>query len=105
VNPSQLRNRITFQEYGEVSDADGFPVDLWNDVVSVWSAIKTPKGKEFYQANADQNSISYRFIIRYRKGLHPDMRVMYDGRFFEIEAILPDDELKKTLTVIAKEMV
>ncbi|MDT2261689.1 head-tail adaptor protein [Paenibacillus larvae] len=44
-----------------------------------------------------------RFYHPVSKRLHPDMRIKYNNRYFDIEAIINDDEMNKTLTIHAKE--
>lgn len=105
MNPGELKHRIIIQEEKEVEDEDGFKTNTLVDVCKIWSAIKTVKGYEFVSAAATQHENIYRFIIRYRKGIDPRMVVNYQGRIFEIESILNDDELKKTITIIAKEHI
>lgn len=110
VNAGSLNKRITFQRKStNLVDEDGFPIPEedapYEDVVSVWAMAKTVSGREYHQAAATQNERTTRWIIRYRKGLSEDMRILYDNRVFEIEAILPDDEARETLTVVCKEVV
>lgn len=110
-NSGQFRHRITFQKEQEVVDNEGFSSTSFVDVVSVWAMAKTVGGREYHQAAATQNELTTRWVIRYQKEFldrekkYEDMRVHYDGRYYEIEAILPDDELKKTLTVVCKEVI
>lgn len=101
----KFNHRIVFQAFGEGTDADGFPVEEWQDVKSTWSMIKTLKGSEFFAASSTQNENSMRFVIHYTEGLHPDMRIFYKDRTFEIESIINDDEANKTLTIIVKEAI
>lgn len=110
MNPGQLNKRISFQKKAEnTTDDEGFSIPEseipYVDVVSVWAMAKTVSGREYHQAAATQNERATRWIIRYRKGLSEDMRILYDNRVFEIEAILPDDEARETLTVVCKEVV
>ncbi|MBP3038066.1 phage head closure protein [Bacillaceae bacterium Marseille-Q3522] len=109
MNPANFRHRITFQQRisPEEKTENRFPVKGWQDVVAVWAMNKTVNGREYSQAATTQNERTVRWIIRYRTGLSEDMRIVFqDGeitRFFEIDAILSDDERKKTLTVVCKE--
>lgn len=105
MNIGNFKHRITFFKEAEVEDDDGFKTKTPVDVCKVWSAIKTVNGSEYYSASATQHENTYRFIIRYRKGLDPRMMINYEGRIFNIESILNDNEQKKTLTIIAKERV
>lgn len=105
MNPGLFRHRITFQSFNETTNENGFPVQDWTDVKTVWAMIKTLQGREYYEAAATQNENTVRFVIRYTTGINPDMRIKYKERTFEILSIINDDELKKTLTIIAKEVV
>jgi SPP1 family predicted phage head-tail adaptor len=104
-NSGQFRHRITFQKYIETEDVLGQKEESWEDVTSVWSKIKTIKGKEYFQAGAAQTEIITRFIIRYREGISGSMRIKYEDRLFDIvDPPINDDELNKTLTIIAREV-
>lgn len=105
MNPGLFNKRITFQSFSEVLNENGFPVENWVDVKRVWSMIRTLKGTEYYQAATTQNENAMRFVIRYTTGLHPDMRVLYNSRYFDIESIINDDEANKTLTIMVKEAI
>jgi SPP1 family predicted phage head-tail adaptor len=106
MNPGLFRHRITFQSFIETTNENGFPVQDWTDVKTVWAMIKTVSGREYYQAASVQAENTVRFIIRYTKGITNDMRIVYDGRVFEIIAPpINDDERNITLTIIAKEVM
>lgn len=101
MNPGKFRHRIEIQELVKSTDADGYPVEKWETKYLLWSNIKTVKGSETVSAASEVNVDTYRFIVRYKDGLNAKMRVAYKGRTFDIEAILNDDELQKTQTIIA----
>lgn len=105
MNPAQFRHRITFQQEQPVFDADGFQTGSdWADIKTVWAAAKTTTGKEFAIANSTENVRYTRWIIRYTTGLNEDMRIIYGSRVFDVVTILPDNELKLTLTAVCKEV-
>jgi SPP1 family predicted phage head-tail adaptor len=110
TNPGLFKHRISFQSRdNDAKNENGFPLseqeNPYVNIVTVWAQNKTISGREYTQAATTQNERTVRWIIRYRKGLTEDMRVIYDGRTFEIDTILPDDEQKKTLTVVCKELL
>lgn len=106
MNPGLFRHKMTFQYYTETENSMGDVVQTWQDVKTVWAMIKTVQGREFIQAAAVQGETTTRFVIRYTKGITSDMRILYDGRTFEISAPpINDDEANKTLTIMAKEVV
>lgn len=104
-NSGQFRHRITFQQSIESEDELGQKSREWEDVTSAWAMIKTLKGREYFQAAATQSETTSRFIIHYREGINGSMRIKYDDRIFDIiEPPINDDEMNKTLTIIAKEV-
>ncbi|MDT2277424.1 phage head closure protein [Paenibacillus larvae] len=75
MNPGKLNRRIHFKSTVKRRMKTGLKQMAKVDVQTVWACIKTLKGKEFYEASTTQTKIQHtRFIIRYRKGLRPDMR-------------------------------
>lgn len=105
MNPAKMNKRITFQEFVSGTDSDGFPVESWADVKTVWAMIKTLQGREYFAAAAVQAENTTRFIIRYTTGLNTDMRISYNNRFFDIQSIINDDEKNVTMTIIAREVI
>lgn len=106
MNPGDFNKRIAFVKEIATSDDEGYSTTKKEVVKKAWAMAKTIqgyKGLEFTQANGIQNIRQTRFVIRYTKGIDESMLIDFDGRIFHIEAILQDDEQKKTLTVIAKE--
>lgn len=103
---NQFKHRITFQQFVNNTNENGFPLEEWQDVKSVWAMIKTLQGREFFQAASVQAEIISRFVIRYTVGITNEMRIIYKGRTFEIIAPpINDDEMNKTLTIVCKELV
>jgi SPP1 family predicted phage head-tail adaptor len=103
MNPGQFKNRISFEKLDGYEDALGQYREEWVQDVSVWCMIKTVQGREYFTAAASQSEKTYRFVIRYRSGINSTMRIKYNGRIFDIDSVINDDELNKTLTIIAKE--
>ncbi|PEJ48233.1 head-tail adaptor protein [Bacillus sp. AFS002410] len=107
-NSGSFRHKITFQKEAESGIVDELDQkeDIWENVKSVWSMIKTIKGSEYLSTGTTQATIISRFIIRYTDGITSDMRIMYNNRLFDIiEPPINDDEAYETLTILAKERV
>lgn len=102
----QFRHRITFQKFNSIKDELGQQTDgEWQDVTSAWAMIKTLKGREYFEAAASRSEATSRFVIHYQLGIDGSMRILYDGRIFDIvEPPINDDELNKTLTIITREV-
>lgn len=105
-NTGSFRHRIAFLSPQSIEDELGQSEIEWIFFKSVWAMIKTVKGSEYTAAASTQATIIYRFIISYTTGITNNMRIEYTGRIFDIiEPPINDDELNKTLTILAKERV
>jgi len=105
MNPGKLNRRITFQKQVEEQDENGFPIQNgWTNVKTVWAMVKTLQGRDFYQAATTNHENTSRFVIRYTKGISPDMRIKFKSRLFTIVSIINDDELNRTLTIVVEEV-
>ncbi|MDE3838657.1 head-tail adaptor protein [Bacillus methanolicus] len=111
MNPGLFNKRISIQRFTEGVNENGFPIQEWQDVKSVWAMIKTPNDKtsslEFYEAATTHAKNTLSFVIRYTNtiGIDTDMRILYKEKSFEILSIINDNERNKTLTIIGREVV
>ena len=105
-NSGSYRHRITIETISETENDMGDVLINWITFKTAWSMIKTVRGNEFVEAASTQGERIVRFIIRYTAGITNDMRIIYDGRIFEIiSPPINDDELNDTLTIMAREVV
>lgn len=95
-----FKNRI---EIVEETSGGILPDDKEEKVFTkAWADIRTMKGTEYNMASHTGNVDTSRFIIRYKKGIRHDMKIIYKGLKYEIESITNDNEDNYTLTIIAK---
>ncbi|MGI2801624.1 phage head closure protein [Bacillus cereus group sp. BfR-BA-01360] len=107
LNTGDFRNRIIIEQPITIEDEFGQVIETsWTELKKVWAMIKTLKGSEYMEASASQATRIYRFIIPYTHGITELMRINLKGRIFDIiEPPMNDDEMNRTLTIIAKERV
>lgn len=99
-----FRNRISIVEMIDTEDELGNQEETEQEFTKAWAMIKTLKGSEYLKAAAVRAEKIYRFIIHYTPGVTNKMIVKYDKRVFDIiEPPTNDDEMNRTLTIIAKE--
>ena len=99
------RHRIFFQKLTTVKDELGQETEgEWENVTATWAMIKTLQGREYFAAASAQSERTSRFIIPYQRGIDSSMRILFDNRVFDIvQPPINDDEMNKTLTIIARE--
>ena len=90
MKAGRLRNRITIQQKVVGKDALGQDVDLWVDVCKVRAEIRDISGREYQSSQAEQTQTDCKILIRHRNDITSDMRVMYNGTYYDIKAVLED---------------
>ena len=110
MNPGEYKHRIALYKKSNSPGTDnGFPdEDAENSshefYKKVWAKAKTMSARQFFSSGGQQNERTTLWEIRYMKDINDDMQVQYEGRTFEIENIITNDEAKRTLTLVCKEM-
>lgn len=100
----KLRHRLTLQSNTQTQDATTGEVTLtWADWLADEPAEVVPlSGKEYIAANATQAGGDTRMTIRWRSGVEPTMRVVFDGQNYNIHAVLPDPSNRRWLTLMCE---
>lgn len=105
MKAGRLRHRISIQQKGESQDLSTgeMLVDSWVDFAKVWAAIEPLSARDVLAAQAVQSAATTRFVIRYRVGIDPTMRIVHRGGTYNIEGQpLPDvDSGLEYLTLLA----
>jgi SPP1 family predicted phage head-tail adaptor len=100
INPGELRHRITFQ----LQDLDSEDED-WKDIATTWANINPISGKEYYSAETINSDLTHKIRLRYRKGITPDMRVIYNDRIFYIISVINEYEKNTMLQLMCRELI
>ncbi len=79
--------------------------DIWTEFTPAYARVTPIRGSEFMGANAHQNSVSHRIIIRFSPGILPEMRVKHDGRYFNIIAVRDFFEKKRWIELMCEELI
>lgn len=98
-----LRRRITIQQRSTTKDSYGQQAVTWTDYISCWADIQPASGRELVAAQAQQYEISHTVLIRYRTGIVPTMRVVYQGTVYNILAIIDPDMRHESLMLSCSE--
>ena len=83
----ELRHRITFQKKNVTLNENGFEIETWEDVKTVWTAASHLHGREFYEAAQVQAEHTVKFTIRHVKGIEPSMVILFNEKRYNIIAI------------------
>ena len=103
MNSGDLRHRIIIQEKISSRDTYGMEKITWSHVSEVWASAEPLRGQEYLEARRLQADIDVRFRMRYRDGIKPAMRVLHDGRIFDIQGVIHVKEAGRELQLMCKE--
>ncbi|MEO6659444.1 MAG: phage head closure protein [Burkholderiaceae bacterium] len=96
-----FRHRITLQSPGEVRGPDGESESGWSDFAADVPASVVPlSGREFMSAGETQGETQARMAIRWMPGVLDTMRVLFDGKVYAINAVLPDPTARRHITLM-----
>jgi SPP1 family predicted phage head-tail adaptor len=100
---AMLNKRIIVEEAIETSDgAGGFAVN-WTPKITLWAMIMPISAIENFEANKIEGTVSHIIIIRYIAGINTKMRIIYDGRIFNINGVINVMENRRALEIRAEE--
>lgn len=105
MDPGVLNRQITIQQYTASRDSYGGEVQAWSDVATSWAQKVHRTSREFFAAqkvNAETTDI---FIIRFRSGIIAKMRVIFDGKTYDIIGANDPDGSRRELHLICIEVV
>lgn len=90
------------------SDGQGGSTESWVDIPEipeVWAKIRPRSSKERYFSQQTQPITSHEIIIRWRDDLNERMRIVYEGRIFQIKGKFREDEERWFVFIDAEEGV
>jgi SPP1 family predicted phage head-tail adaptor len=89
-----------------VEDDIGNQTETWAKVAETWAAIEPLKGDERWAAAYAQATTTHRVTMRPPGvAVHPSNRLVFNGRIFEIEAVLDIEERGRELQLMCVEKV
>jgi SPP1 family predicted phage head-tail adaptor len=102
-SPAALRHRIKFQSLTLAIDDTGGQVETWADFAEVWASIEPKLDRERYFAQRNEPLYSHKIRLRYLAGLKASMRILFDGRIFEVKGVINEEEIKDWIEIRAME--
>ncbi len=92
MRAGDLRHRLIIESPQRLSDGAGGAVVTWAQVASVWAHIKPVTAREFRSAEQRAEKVTHKITLRYRSDINATMRLVGEGRIFNIEAIINEAE-------------
>lgn len=103
MRAGRLSSRITIQERQKTTNpANGEDLFGWVDVLSCAAEFVPNRGQEFFASRQKQDESAGLFRIRYRAGIVPEMRILFEGKPYDIISVDPMFGRKTGLELLAK---
>lgn len=81
---------IEIQSRRDTINAVGQPTPTWSTFAKhVPAAYEPMRGREYFEAQGMQVVDPARFRIRYKRGVVAEMRVIFDGKIWDVAAVVP----------------
>lgn len=99
---TNLNKRIIIQKKSLTVNEEGYQVEAWVDVISLWAGIKNLHGSEFFQAQAVNSNVTCKMTIRYTKNIDTSMRIVYDNKYYNILYLDDINESHKFIEIMCE---
>lgn len=108
LSAGTLRKRITLQQQSPSVDSYGQQSLTWTDVATVWASVEPSVGRELMAAQAVSLEQPTTITIRWQPLFASPkavaaMRVVYNGRIFNLHSVENEAERNVLLTLVASE--
>ena len=100
-----LRHRIKIEVGAETQNSFNEEVLDWSTFATRSASVSPLKGRELFDAQQRYSEVTHKIVMRYLAGVLPKMRVSFDSRFFDINAVLNIDERGIELHLLCSEIV
>ena len=99
----RMRHRVTIQRLTQAQDALGQATDTWTDVATVWARMRPRTGQERYVESGEHAELSHEVLMRHGVSVTVEDRLLYDGRYFDIESVINYHERDRFLLLMVSE--
>ena len=94
---SKLNRLVVIQQLTAGQDAIGQPTQVWAALATVWADIRYLNGIETVKSDAPVSVAKASIRIRRRVDVTAGMRVALGTTYFDIRAVLPDEQSRERL--------
>ncbi|MGA0584327.1 MAG: phage head closure protein [Castellaniella sp.] len=97
-----LNSRVAIQRLTQVQDETGQVIEDWVAVADVWADIRHLSGLETVRQGVSASEVRASVRIRWRDDVTSAMRLVANGKTYEIEAVLPSARTKEFIDLTCK---
>lgn len=99
IEAGRLRHRVRFESFVLTLDSNGdtmqspetgVEIGEWVLAYEAWAAVEPLSAREFIASQSVQSKVVARIIMRQRPDIDPAMRIVFRGKVYNIEGVIPD---------------
>lgn len=91
----ELNQRITIQRATVTTNDYGEEITTWGTLGKAWAAIRNVLQREPFAAEQFVSVVTTSFTLRYRTDVTAKMRVLCDGKIYEIDSSADPDGARR----------
>ena len=105
MRAGMLRKQIAVQAEQPTTDGAGGYALAWVALATVWGEIEPVSGRQVYADGHIEGHVTHRVVVRWRSDvtITVDMRLVYNGRMFNILSVINDGERNHQVTLLVEE--
>jgi len=105
MQAGKLRNKLTIQRPDTTEGTGGEELPNYSTFATVWGSIEPLSGSEGLQGRQAGSEVTHRIVIRYYAGITSDMRILWNGRYFNLsQPPINKDERNKEIELMCREV-
>lgn len=104
IDPGALRSEMTLQSCSLTPDGAGGHAETWSDVATVFGRIEPVSATSVFGADQTLETVTHRITLRWRAGVASAMRLVRQGRVFDIVTVHDPDETGRYLVCRTREI-
>lgn len=102
-NAQELNRKVTLQAYVVVIDPQtGYQTQIWQTYAEALAKVEPLVGREYIAAMAAQAENTVKFTMRWRPGVEPNHRILFDDKAYDIESAINVKSRNRELLIMAK---
>lgn len=105
MRPGPMRHRVLLQQRVTGVDAAGGALNTWEKFAIRWASMDRAAGSEVWNSAQRSGRVPAVFRLRYLEGVTPAMRLVFDGRTYNILSVVDQEGIRTELVITAEELV
>ena len=104
MESGKLNHRVRVQKNIGTQNALGQPAQSWVTIKTVYASIDTLSGRELEAARQVDSTTTHRIGMRWHPGMATNLRLVFQGRYFDINQIANVNEKNVELILYVQEI-